>query len=147
MFRMAYSAPTAHCAVSSETLMLQIRSAHPPMPHRTSSPSCSGVPLGLFGKPKRPDSSRFAVFMGATLYFFFQNAHAPGSLRSPSEPLSPGGRSNQLHPPKPGKPTPGVSGAAAAAPDWDRGKGKGKALPQSALARQPHLTPVQSKTG
>ena len=48
VFRMAYSAPTAHCAVSSETLMLQVRFAHPPMPHRTSSPSCSGVPHGLF---------------------------------------------------------------------------------------------------
>ena len=83
------------------------------MPHRTSSPSCSGVPLGLFGKPKRPDSSRFTVFMGATLCFFFQNAHASGSLRSPSEPLSPGGRSNQLHPPKPGKPTPGGVGEPA----------------------------------
>ena len=103
---MAYSAPTAHCAVSSETLMLQVRFARPPMPHRTSSSSCSGVPVGLFGKPKHPDSSRFAVFMGATLCFFFQNARAPGSLRSPSELLSPGGRSNQLHPPKPGKPTP-----------------------------------------
>ena len=142
----------------SKTLDLQVRFAHPPMPHRTSSsscsgvphglfmishhrpcgrwcsarlirqaetlelqlhsqppskrtalsplkrscfrfaartlrcrtepafPSCSGVPVGLFGKPKRPDSSRFAVFMGATLCFFFQNAHASGSLRSPSEP-------------------------------------------------------------
>ena len=59
VFRMAYSAPTAHCAVSSETLMLQVRSAHPPMPHRTSSLSCSGVPVGLFGKPKR-STFRFA---------------------------------------------------------------------------------------
>ena len=32
VFRMAYSAPTAHCAVSSETLMLQVRFAHPPNP-------------------------------------------------------------------------------------------------------------------
>ena len=47
VFRMAYSAPTAHCAVFSETLMLQVRSAHPPMPHRTSSLSCSGVSVGL----------------------------------------------------------------------------------------------------
>ena len=47
VFRMAYSAPTAHCAVSSETLMLQVRCANPPMPHRTSSSSCSGVPVGL----------------------------------------------------------------------------------------------------
>ena len=30
VFRMAYSAPTAHRAVSSETLMLQVRFAHPP---------------------------------------------------------------------------------------------------------------------
>ena len=32
VFRMAYSAPTAHCAVSSETLMLQVRFALPPNP-------------------------------------------------------------------------------------------------------------------
>ena len=48
VFRMAYSAPTAHCAVSSETLDLQVLFAHPPMPHRTSSSSCSGVSHGLF---------------------------------------------------------------------------------------------------
>ena len=29
---MAYSAPTAHCAVGAETLMLQVRFAHPPNP-------------------------------------------------------------------------------------------------------------------
>ena len=48
VFRSAYSAPTAHCAVSSETLDLQVLFAHPPMPHRTSSSSCSGVSHGLF---------------------------------------------------------------------------------------------------
>ena len=32
----------------AETLDLQVRSAHPPMPHRTSSSSCSGVSAGLF---------------------------------------------------------------------------------------------------
>ena len=60
VFRSAYSASRnarasaafaasikAHCAVSSETLMLQVRCANPPMPHRTSSPSCSGVSVGL----------------------------------------------------------------------------------------------------
>ena len=60
VFRSAYSASRnarasaafaasikAHCAVSSETLMLQVRCANPPMPHRTSSSSCSGVPVGL----------------------------------------------------------------------------------------------------
>ena len=95
---MAYSAPTAHCAVSSETLMLQVRSAHPPMPHQTSSSSCSGVPVGLFGKPKR-STFRFAsltlrcrtepalraapVFRSA--YSASRNARPPGSLRSPSD--------------------------------------------------------------
>ena len=72
VFRSAYSASRnarasaafaasikAHCAVSSETLMLQVRCANPPMPHRTSFSSCSGVPVGLFGKPKR-STSRFA---------------------------------------------------------------------------------------
>ena len=60
VFRSAYSASRnarasaafaasieAHCAVSSETLMLQVRSAHPPMPHRTSSSSRSGISVGL----------------------------------------------------------------------------------------------------
>ena len=60
VFRSAYSASRnarasaafaasikAHRAVSSKTLMLQVRCAHPPMPHRTSSSSCSGVPVGL----------------------------------------------------------------------------------------------------
>ena len=60
VFRSAYSASRnarasaafaasikAHCAVFSETLMLQVRSAHPPSPHRTSSLSCSGVSVGL----------------------------------------------------------------------------------------------------
>ncbi len=36
VFRMAYSAPTAHRAVSSETLMLQVRFAHPPNPAPSS---------------------------------------------------------------------------------------------------------------
>ena len=53
VFRMAYSAPTAHCAVSSETLMLQVRCANPPMPHRTGFSSCSGVPHGLFSLSHR----------------------------------------------------------------------------------------------
>ena len=117
VFRMAYSAPTAHCAVSSETLMLQVRFAHPPnpapssrffvlfskthdlqvrfalppnpapssrlfvlfwsaffpSPHRISSSSCSGVPVGLFSEKSTP-------------YSFLQNARPSGSLRSPSEP-------------------------------------------------------------
>ena len=38
VFRMAYSAPTAHRAVSSETLMLQVRCAHPPMPRPSLLP-------------------------------------------------------------------------------------------------------------
>ena len=89
VFRSAYSASRnarasaafaasikAHCAVGTETLMLQVRSAHPPMPHRNvfskhpgvpvglfsdSAPThlrCAGVPLGLFGKPKRSSFSR-----------------------------------------------------------------------------------------
>ncbi len=99
VFRSAYSAPTAHCAVSSETLMLQVRFAHPPMPHRTSSSSCAGVSLGLFGKPKR-STSRFAsltlrcrtepalqaapVFRSA--YSANRNARTPAASRSSWEP-------------------------------------------------------------
>ena len=111
VFRSAYSASRnarasaafaasieTHCAVGTETLMLQVRSAHPPMPHRNvfskhpgvpvglfsdSAPThlrCAGVPLGLFGKPKRSSSSRFAAFGGR------------GELRSPfSAPKCPFG--------------------------------------------------------
>ena len=69
VFRMAYSAPTAHRAVSSETLMLQVRCAHPPMPHRTSSSSCSGVPVGLFSEK--------------ALQLFLQNARPSAAMRLP----------------------------------------------------------------
>ena len=129
VFRMAYSAPTAHRAVSSETLMLQVRFAHPPNPapsyrffvlfskkhdlqvrfahppncapkpsfrrfrcsawlilrFRTIAHTGAGVSLGLFGKPKRSSFSRIRGLHRSTLCFFFQNAHASGSLRSPSE--------------------------------------------------------------
>ena len=84
VFRSAYSASRnarasaafaasikAHRAVSSKTLMLQVRCAHPPMPHRTSSSSCSGVPVGLFSEK--------------ALQLFLQNARPSGSLRSPSD--------------------------------------------------------------
>ena len=60
------------------------RSPLPQSPHRTSSSSCSGVSLGLFGKPKRSSFSRIRGLHQSTLCFFFQNAHASGSLRSPS---------------------------------------------------------------
>ena len=118
VFRSAYSASRnarasaafaasikAHCAVSSETLMLQVRCANPPMPHRTSSLSCSGVPVGLFGKPKRSTfrcapltlrtahRTSFSSFSGVpvglfsekAIWLFLQNARPPGSLHSPSE--------------------------------------------------------------
>ena len=84
VFRSAYSASRnarasaafaasikAHRAVSSETLMLQVRFAHPPPAHRTSSSSCSGVPHGFFGSGSAPRC-------------LLRNAHASGSLRSPS---------------------------------------------------------------
>ena len=84
VFRSAYSASRnarasaafaasikAHRAVSSETLMLQVRFAHPPPAHRTSSSSCSGVPVGFFSEK-------------AMLWPFLQNARPSGSLRSPS---------------------------------------------------------------
>ena len=90
VFRSAYSASRnarasaafaasikAHCAVGTETLMLQVRSAHPPMPHRNDPSGHSGVPLGLFGKPKRSSSSRFAASGGR------------GELRSPLHPPLP----------------------------------------------------------
>ena len=87
VFRMAYSAPTAHRAVSSETLMLQVRCAHPPMPHRTSSSSCSGVPVGLFSEK--------------ALQLFLQNARPSAAMRLPM-----GGGS--FAPPAPLSPAPAV---------------------------------------
>ena len=85
VFRSAYSASRnarasaafaasikAHCAVSSETLMLQVRCAHPPSTHRNAPSEHSGVPHGLLGSESTPCS-------------LTPNAHAPGSLRSPSD--------------------------------------------------------------
>ena len=82
VFRSAYSASRnarasaafaasikAHRAVSSKTLMLQVRCAHPPMPHRTSSSSCSGVPVGLFSEK--------------ALQLFLQNARPSAAARPP----------------------------------------------------------------
>ena len=84
-------------------LMLQVRSAHPPMPHRNvfskhpgvplglfsdSAPThlrCAGVPLGLFGKPKRSSFSRVRGLHQAILWPLLQSARPPGSLRSPSD--------------------------------------------------------------
>ena len=90
VFRSAYSASrnaraSAAFAASikpyyglcSKTLDLQVRSAHPPMPHRNVFSKLSGVPLGLFGKSKRSSSSRFAAFGGR------------GELRSPLHPPLP----------------------------------------------------------
>ena len=89
VFRSAYSASrntraSAAFAASikpyyglcSKTLDLQVRSAHPPMPHRNVFSKLSGVPLGLFGKPKRSSFSRFAAFGGR------------GSFAPPCTPLS-----------------------------------------------------------
>ena len=77
VFRMAYFAQKSHRDFCSKTLMLQVRFAHPPnpapssrffvlfrsayfpSPHRIGFSSRSGVPVGLFGKPKR-SCSRFA---------------------------------------------------------------------------------------
>ena len=86
VFRMAYFTIKPYYGLISKTLMLQVRFAHPPMPHRTSSSSCSGVPVGLFSTK-------------STQYSLLQNARPPGSLRSPS-----GGRGelrSPLHPPLP----------------------------------------------
>ena len=80
VFRMAYSLQTAHCAVCRETLMLQVRCAHPTgnlaptqlfelrrccawliLRFRTIVHADAGVPLGLFDKSKRSSFSRFAA--------------------------------------------------------------------------------------
>ena len=48
VFRSAYFPQRVRSTLCSKTLDLQVRFAHPPMPHLTSSSSCSGVPHGLF---------------------------------------------------------------------------------------------------
>ena len=50
-----------------------------------------------------------------------------------------GGRSNQLHPLRPSKPTQGVSGAVAAAPDSRGGKGRVKLSP---ICTHPAAAPI-----
>ena len=66
-------------------------SGHSGVPHGLFSDSapthlrCAGVPLGLFGKPKRSSFSRVRGLHQAILWLDLQNAHAPGSLRSPSD--------------------------------------------------------------
>ena len=65
VFRSAYSASQNARAPAA---------SRPPPAHRNDPSGHSGVPLGLFGKPKRSSSSRFAAFGGR------------GELRSPLSP-------------------------------------------------------------
>ena len=105
---MAYSAPTAHRAVSSETLMLQVRFAHPPNPapsyrffvlfskthdlqvrfahppsaHRNLLSEGSGVPHGLFCD-SAPSPIRALVFRLA--YSASRNARASAAFAASIE--------------------------------------------------------------
>ena len=56
----------------AQTLDLQVRFAHPPSTHRNAPSEHSGVPHGLLGSESTPCS-------------LTPNAHAPGSLREPSD--------------------------------------------------------------
>ena len=83
VFRMAYFTIKPHCGLISKTLMLQARFARPPSAHRNAPSEHSGVPHGFFGSDSAPRC-------------LLRNAHASGSLRSPS-----GGRGklrSPLHP-------------------------------------------------
>ena len=132
VFRMAYSVPTAHRAVSSETLMLQVRFAHPP--------NCA--PLSrffvLFSKthdlqvrfahpPNPAPSYRFFVL--------FRSAFFPSAHRSPvSSPLA---AAAALW-------LPCVRGAVRRRAGLRgclrvRGKGKGPAVPFPSLRTEPAL--------
>ena len=70
VFRSAYFSKKLF-SFFSKTLDLQVRFAHPPMPHRNVFSKHSGVPVGLFFEK--------------ALQLFLQNARPPGSLRSPSD--------------------------------------------------------------
>ena len=91
-----------HSTLCSKTLDLQVRCAHPTgvfapkrpfgtfrccawliLRFRTIVHADAGVPLGLFGKPKRSSFSRVRGLHQATPWLDLQNAHASGSLRSP----------------------------------------------------------------
>ena len=83
VFRSAYSASRnaralaafaasikPHGGLIFETLMLQVRCAHPTPSHRNAPSGHSGVPVGLF-------------YAKSTQYSLLQNARPSGSLRSP----------------------------------------------------------------
>ena len=59
VFRSAYFTQRVHSTLCSKTLDLQVRCAHPTPSHRNAPSGHSGVPVGLFGKPKR-STFRFA---------------------------------------------------------------------------------------
>ena len=84
VFRMAYFTIKPYYGLISKTLMLQVRSAHPPMPHRISSSSCSGVSVGFF-------SEKAFSFFSKTLDLQVRFAHPSvggGSFAPPCTPLS-----------------------------------------------------------
>ena len=114
VFRMAYSAPTAHCAVSSETLMLQpLRGLRTPHRSIVSSPLAAaaalwlpcvrgavrrsglrGCPLGVGGKGKGPavpfpslrtEPALRAAPVFRSAYSASRNAPASAASRPPSE--------------------------------------------------------------
>ena len=119
VFRSAYSASRnarasaafaasikAHCAVSSETLMLQVRSAHPPMPHRTSPSSCA---YSASRNARTPAASRSSwephcTFSSKTLMLQVRSAHPPNPSRPAAAPINCTCQ-NRVSPPQ------GVSGA------------------------------------
>ena len=114
VFRMAYSAPTAHCAVSSETLMLQpLRGLRTPHRSIVSSPLAAaaalwlpcvrgavrrsglrGCPLVVGGKGKGPavpfpslrtEPALRAAPVFRSAYSASRNARPPAASRPPSE--------------------------------------------------------------
>ena len=90
VFRSAYFPQRVRSTLCSKTLDLQVRFAHPPMPHRTSSSSCSGVPVGLFSD-SAPTHLRCA---GVPVGLFSDSA--PTHLRCAGVPLGLFGRPKRL---------------------------------------------------
>ena len=86
VFRSAFSAPTAHRAVSSKTLMLQVRFARPPV-----GGGSSALPLLRTITPCGALVFRSAYWLRQTLDLQVRFAHPPvggGSFTPPCTPLS-----------------------------------------------------------
>ena len=134
VFRSAYWLPPRHPAFRRAGVPFGLLAVSAP-----SRLTACWRSVRLIGCAKRSNSSRFATYGKpkrrtpvASRPTASSNARPSGSLRSPSELHSPGGRTGSLHNPRPGKPTPKRCREARRLPDSRGGKGRVKLSPVSA---------------